>query len=310
MFALVSLLLIFVALLLTVWALRPSRATPEELRSFQIHTQIPSLFKTYQGIEIHYHQIGQGPDLVLIHGIGASTFIWRKLIPLLTLHFRITALDMPGFGRSQKPKDFDYDLDSMSEFIAGFLTSVNVSEFVLIGSSMGGLLSLWIAKKFPKRCHQVLTIAPSADPSLVRYSKRTLQWMLPLHWLINNLTMSVAVKNVIRDQSQVDAQLIAGYLLPFRDQGDAWRCFLKATKIIGDPRVPRELKELDLRSEFRHRNLWGDKDRVVPLWTQLELKKVLSRSDFDILPQLGHHPFEEDPAKIALLIREFLSNLK
>ncbi len=304
---LVLLSLLLSAFVLAVWILRPAIAQREELLNFRIHPEVPSLFMTFNGVEIHYHQIGTGPDLVLLHGIGASTFIWRDLIPPLSLQFRVTAIDMPGFGRSQKVCDFKYDLDSISDFVVNFLAYINIRSFGLVGSSMGGNISLWIAKKHRASCHQVLTIAPGTHRSLIRYPKSVLRWMGPLHFCINRFTMKIAVRNVVKNKLTITDKVVAGYLLPFRDKGDAWRCFLKATSIIGDHRLPDELTELNLRAEFRHLNLWGDEDRIVPQWVQDELKAILNRSEFKILSSLGHHPFEEDPIGIAGPIQNFFS---
>ena len=294
-----------IVLFLLAWMIRPTRATTDELKNFLIHPAIPSQFKNFEGIEIHFHQVGTGPDLVLIHGIGASTYIWRNLIPILSRQFRVTAIDLPGFGRSQKVHNFNFSLDSMSEFVAKFLASVGVLQFGLVGSSMGANISLWIAKNHPTKCNRVVSIAPAADPSLVVYSKFILSLLRPLHFLVNSWTMKMAVHNVLNNKKFANSELVQGYLLPFRDDGSAWKCFLNATHIVRDPRLPTELAELNSRPEFHHLSLWGDDDRVVPKRVQDELKKILSNSQFLVLKSLGHHPFEEDPAGIALLIEDF-----
>ena len=306
------LLLILVAIVLvssfgTVLYLRPKRASEVELSNYQIHNEVPSLFRIFDGTKIHYNQLGQGPDLVFLHGIGASTFIWRQLLPILAKNFRVTAIDMPGFGRSQKSLDFHFDLDSMADFVAKFLTDLGVEKFDLVGSSMGGSIALWIAKKNRARCSRVLTIAPATNKSLIRYPPLGLKVMKPLHFLVNKRTMFVAVANVVKRRDLLTDAMIEGYLLPFRDKGEAWQSFLKATAIVGDHRMPAELAELNSRPEFQHKIIWGDDDRVVPRRVQDELLKVLPRSEFEVLKGLGHHPFEDDPDKISLIIQNFFT---
>ncbi len=310
---LVSLLVCTLALItitssfILIWWLQPKLASEEELADYRIHPDIPSQFKVFQKTRIQYNQIGTGPDLVFLHGIGASTFIWRKLLLLLAMNYRVTAIDMPGFGRSQKILEFDLNLDSMSDFVVQFLDDIGIEKFDLVGSSMGGAIALWIAKKYPQKCRRVLSIAAATHKSLIRYPTLGLKMLKPLHFLVNKKTMLVAIHNVIRQRDLITDDLVNGYLLPFRDSGDAWRSFLRATVIVGDSRMPSELSILNSYPEFRHKILWGDADRVVPRWVQDELKKVLPQSEFEILPKLGHHPFEEDPEKIAGIIQKFFS---
>src|SRR5690606_35000365 len=78
------------------------------------YSQKSSSQKNYQtvfGHKIFYTQEGSGPHLLLIHGIGASHYVWRFITPLLAKHFTVTAIDLLGFGKSDKPITFLYDLD-------------------------------------------------------------------------------------------------------------------------------------------------------------------------------------------------------
>src|SRR5262245_10719982 len=83
-------------------------------------TSNQSRFCEINGRTIHYIQTGTGPHLVLIHGIAASLYIWRFMIPQLAKHYTVTALDLPGFGFSSKHPDHDYGLDQQVENVAEF----------------------------------------------------------------------------------------------------------------------------------------------------------------------------------------------
>lgn len=297
----------FLALAFFIYRLKPRPLTDKERKSIRIHPEIPSQFKVYDGIEIHFHQLGEGPDLVLLHGIGASTFIFRDILIPLSKNFRVTAIDMPGFGLSQKDLNFGYRLDEMTDYLSRFLTSIQVETFSMVGSSMGGSIALWIARRSRHRCTKLITIAASTHRKLIRHPVAVMELMSPLHFLINRLTIKNALANLTITPSIITASMIEGYLTPFKDHGEAWSCFLKSTRIIDDHRMPDELAELNLRSEFQHLMIYGEKDKVVPLWVQEELHKVLPRSEFKILKGLGHHPFEEDPQQLIDLIQNFLA---
>src|SRR5689334_15561788 len=97
--------------------LHDEKATKQEVLSELIPD---SLFIEVDGVKVHYVQAGTGKDLVLLHGIGASVFIWRFLFPLLQDRYRVTAVDLPGFGRSAKSSSRDYGLDSQAAIVARF----------------------------------------------------------------------------------------------------------------------------------------------------------------------------------------------
>ncbi|MEZ4873623.1 MAG: alpha/beta fold hydrolase [Bdellovibrionales bacterium] len=80
-----------------------------------------------------------------MHGLGASVYIWRFIFKPLAKYFRVTALDLPGFGRSSKPIA-DYGLDAQSDRLLTALDRLDIKTAHFVGSSMGGALSLWLAK--------------------------------------------------------------------------------------------------------------------------------------------------------------------
>src|SRR6478609_6537136 len=68
-----------------------------------------------------YHTSGRGPNLILIHGIGANLYCWSHLIPLLTPHYKVWAIDLPGFGASSKSTHEHYGLDDQVERLEQFM---------------------------------------------------------------------------------------------------------------------------------------------------------------------------------------------
>ncbi len=102
------------------------------------------------GIGTHYVVAGQGPPVVLIHGLGSSLATWQRTIPPLAERYTVYALDMPGHGDSEKP-DIEYSLDAGIDYLDAFLDAMDVPRAALVGNSMGGLLSLGFALERPER---------------------------------------------------------------------------------------------------------------------------------------------------------------
>lgn len=114
------------------------------------------------GIRTHYLEAGSGPTLVLIHGGGAGADAWgnwRGCIPLYARHFRVVAVDMVGFGKTDKPDPahFGYTQDDRNTHMIGFIGKLNVGAVNIIGNSMGGATTLGVAMRRPDLvCKMVL----------------------------------------------------------------------------------------------------------------------------------------------------------
>ena len=102
------------------------------------------------GIGTHYVTAGEGPPVVLIHGLGSSAATWQRTIPSLADRHTVYALDMPGHGDSEKP-EVQYSLEAGVAYLAAFLDALNIPRTALVGNSMGGLLSLGMALEHPER---------------------------------------------------------------------------------------------------------------------------------------------------------------
>jgi len=132
-----------------------------------------SRFAHVAGTMIHYVQKGSGRPLVLIHGFAGSTYTWRNLIPLLAAGHTVYALDLPGFGLSDKPLRGDYTLAAQSRIVLGFLDQLGVRQATLIGHSMGGVIAALAAAQSPQRVAQLVLIEPGFyhgnAPAFLRY---------------------------------------------------------------------------------------------------------------------------------------------
>ncbi|MEI6632649.1 MAG: alpha/beta hydrolase [Chlamydiota bacterium] len=103
------------------------------------------------GIRLHYETSGSGAiPVVLVHGYGMSSAVWEKTLPLLPSGYRWLAVDLRGFGRSDKPEG-GYGCPELAEDIAAFLDALGISRAVLIGHSFGGLVIQHFAARHPER---------------------------------------------------------------------------------------------------------------------------------------------------------------
>jgi glycerol-3-phosphate dehydrogenase len=113
---------------------------------------------------IHWKDYGgSGPLLVLVHGLGGSLANWDAIGPRLVDVGRVVALDLPGFGLSPPAKD--WSLETHRHAIAGFIEAMG-GRAVVIGNSLGGLLSEMVASQYPDLVEALVLISPATPPRL------------------------------------------------------------------------------------------------------------------------------------------------
>ncbi len=132
-------------------------------------------------VRIHYTQVGEGPDLVLIHGLTGNLAVWHlRILPLLWDRFRVTTYDLRGHGYSSVPPS-GYDADHMADDLLGLLDALDVERAALAGHSYGADVALYAALRDPARIEHVVAIE-GALPALVHERNRE-EWEGWAHWV-------------------------------------------------------------------------------------------------------------------------------
>ena len=130
-------------------------------------------------IKIHYRNRGSDkqPVLLLIHGLGCSLNYWDCVFGAPEFsHYRILAVDLPGFGLSEKPEDYDYSLSSQGRLVFELLQALQIQTFDLVGHSMGGAIAILMALQHPKRIRKIVTIEPNLLASNAKLSRQIVKY--------------------------------------------------------------------------------------------------------------------------------------
>jgi pimeloyl-ACP methyl ester carboxylesterase len=115
------------------------------------------------GVGIHYVDRGQGQPLVLIHGLGGSICNFRYNIPVLSEHLRVVALDLKGFGYSERPAAGDYSLTAQARLVGELMDRLGIPRAAVLGHSMGGAIALRLAATRPEKVDRLILVG-SAPP--------------------------------------------------------------------------------------------------------------------------------------------------
>ncbi|HZG78511.1 MAG TPA: alpha/beta hydrolase, partial [Paenibacillus sp.] len=95
---------------------------------------------TIDDLQIHYEAKGEGPDVVLLHGWGAELGTFHRIQESLSRHFRVFAIDLPGFGKSSEPPA-PWGVEEYTQFVRKFFEKLGIEQPILMGHSNGGRIS-------------------------------------------------------------------------------------------------------------------------------------------------------------------------
>lgn len=254
--------------------------------------------------QIRYHISGRGPYMVLLHGLGANLFCWRRLVPLLATRYTVVALDLPGFGASSKPPGAHYGLDEQVKRLGDFLDELGIKKTFLVGSSMGGNIALWFALNFPERSLGCAVIAPATSSRLIPLSTKPWLWLShPIAMTLGRGVMRWAHHQTVSRKELVDRDRVEETYQTYGQNAEAVRSFLAATETIRDPRLAKRLGEIKSPVLV----LWGSEDRLVKRQVIDDLEAALAAKESHVHIGGGHHLQEDDPEWVTRKIDRFFS---
>jgi pimeloyl-ACP methyl ester carboxylesterase len=116
-------------------------------------------FVVVQDYNIHYVESGTGESILLIPGAWSTYRFWNRVIPVLSKHYRILALDYLGAGDSDKPRSgFDYTVEEQADLIARMMDKLQITKVHIVGTSYGGGIALNLAARYPDRVGRIVSI--------------------------------------------------------------------------------------------------------------------------------------------------------
>jgi pimeloyl-ACP methyl ester carboxylesterase len=272
-----------------------------------IRREVPrDQFLRLGGRLVHVEQAGSGPPVVLLHGFGASTYSWRKVMPGLAASFHVVAIDFNGFGYTERTREAEsYTKEGQGRLVLAVMDALGIGRAHLIGHSYGGGITLWLASRHPERVRSMVLVDSSA-PSYSDTRRSRAAAFTPLTFLyIRSYVLRPAYvrKALLRsfyDDSLVTPELVQAYFDRIRIEG-----VVAAYRGLTIPRrTPAD--EVDLETiDVPALLLWGEDDEVISIAAGRRAAEEL-HADLVAFPKTGHVPMEERPDEWLRAVVPFL----
>ena len=266
------------------------------------------------GDRIAYRDAGDGPALLLIHGMAGSSATWRAIIPQLAKKYRVIAPDLLGHGMSAKPRG-DYSLGAFAVFLRDLLDELGVHRATVIGQSLGGGIAMQFAYQHRDYCERLALIGsgglgPDLSPMLRILSAPGAELVLPM----------VAPQSVLNLGNKLGSWLTSAGIQAPR-AGQMWQAycslsdsagrqaFLRTLRSVVDHRgqAVSALNKLHLTAGLPIVLIWGDRDRIIPVSHAYAAHDVLTGSRLEVLEGISHFPHVEAPTAVADILENFIA---
>jgi pimeloyl-ACP methyl ester carboxylesterase len=264
------------------------------------------------GLLIHYVEEGHGPATVLIHGLGGFAESWRHNIPELARHSRVIALDLPGFGRSGKPRR-QYTTAFLARGLDGLFSALGVEQVRLVGHSLGGAVAARYALDHPGRVERLALLGAAVPGFELRPSwiYRTLSLPGVGELLASMITRRLCAKGLERCFAHPDPAEIRFFVdheFAARRSFEGRAAYLSLLRMVKDDfTFGAEAYRVALTSLGRHvLVIHGRDDRVIPLSHAQRVAEGLGGLEPRWLERCGHFPQIEQADAVNAYLREFL----
>jgi pimeloyl-ACP methyl ester carboxylesterase len=277
--------------------------------------QIERVEVSLHGHRVKFNIIGQGPPVVLIHGVAGRAGQWDQVARLLAESHMVVAPDLLGHGESAKPRG-DYSLGAHASGIRDLLLRLGVERASVVGHSLGGGIAMQMAYQFPERCERLVLVSSGGlgqdvHPLLRAATLPGSEFVLPV----------VAHPRVIEAASLLPRALgrvglrtspdLAEMARAYQSlaNAEARSAFIHTLRGVIDPTGQRinASDRLYLASHMPTLIVWGRRDRIIPVSHAEPAHRGMPGSRLELFEHAGHFPHLDDPVRFAQVLKAFLA---
>jgi pimeloyl-ACP methyl ester carboxylesterase len=272
-------------------------------------------------IELHGHRVcyrlaGEGPLVVLVHGITSTSASWERVFPQLCGRYTVLAPDLLGHGESAKPRG-DYSLGAHASGVRDLAGALGFDRGTIVGHSLGGGVAMQFAYQFPENTQRLVLVSSGGLGREVHMLLRAAT--LPGSELVLPLLSSDRLVGLGQGFSRAlgsvglragtDLEEIARGIASLADPGSraAFLHTLRAAVDVGGQRVSAT-DRLYLAEKMPTMIVWGERDSIIPVRHGAAAHAAMPGSRFEVLDGAGHFPHLDEPLRFVEVLEDFLDS--
>jgi pimeloyl-ACP methyl ester carboxylesterase len=271
-------------------------------------------FLTLHGHRRAYVMVGQGPVVLLLHGLGCDHTTWEPVIDSLAKRYTVIAPDLLGHGQSAKPRA-DYSLGGYANGMRDLLTVLGIDKVTVVGHSFGGGVAMQFAYQFPERTERLILVAsgglgPEVSPAIRAITTPGFDQVMGLLTLpgVRHVGMagmralSRAPWKLTRDLDEV-AEIYDSFKDPY-----ARAAIRHVVRAVVDWRgqIVTMADRAYLTQELPMGVIWGRDDKVIPVRHASNAAALAADARVEIIPNAGHFPHKDHPHRFVKIVHEFI----
>jgi pimeloyl-ACP methyl ester carboxylesterase len=268
------------------------------------------------GHRVAYHLSGEGPAIVLIHGVTSSSDTWSAVVPALSKRHTVLVPDLLGHGASAKPRG-DYSMGAFASGVRDLMLALDIPRATVIGHSLGGGVAMQLAYQFPARVERLALVSSgglgrSVHPLLRAAALPGSELVLPLLTharLLDAGRMAGRALGRLGMRLGTDAAEMARGHASLGD-GESRSAFihtLRASIGPGGQRVDAR-DRLYLAERVPTLIVWGDGDPIIPVSHGRRAHELMPHSRLEVFEGAGHFPHIDEPRRFASLIQRWIDS--
>ena len=269
-----------------------------------------SRYITANALNLHYLEAGEGDPILLLHGFPTNAHLYRNIIPTLATTHRVIALDLPGYGLSDKPLDARYNFRFFTDTLNAFLDALDIPTTNLVVHDLGGPVGVYWAVHNPGRVNSIVLLNTLVYPETswaVKLFLLSLRIPRLRDFVVSPKGIVGAMKLGVVHKERLNREVLTPYTAPFEAPA-ARKALIKAgsgLSIKGLAQIKKKLPSL----EGPLRLIYGENDRILPdvAKTMRRIQRDCPTAELTALPGCGHFLQEDDPQRVADLIAEFFN---
>ena len=273
-----------------------------ELQHVQIH-----------GHDLGYRMAGEGPAVLLIHGIAGSSGAWREVMPDLAARYTVIAPDLPGHGASAKPTG-DYSLGAYANVLRDLLGILGIPRATFVGQSFGGGVAMQLSYQNPELCERLVLVDSGG-------LGREVSWLLRfMAFPGSEFLMPVIFPSFVRGPGDGLSRMLSSWGVKIPRVDEMWRAyssltdsanrqaFIRTIRSVIDPggQAVSAMDRLYLTQEVPTMIVWGADDSIIPVSHAHDAHAAMPNSRLEIIAGAGHFPHVETPREFLGALTDFI----